>query len=276
MRWLVVGGDLRSQALARIAADYGDNVDTIGLPGSVADRAGDKQYDAVLLPLPIAERGGRIPTPMLNGDPGVALDDIAQALSGTVWGGTPGTVLTSAVALRGGRLINPSNLESYAIANARLTAEGAIVSALARYSGSIQGANVLIVGYGRIARCLARMLTAWNASVTVCARHPDARAWAEAEGCRTATIGALAHEAERCAILFQTAPVMLVDSYVVAGMRPGALVSDLTREGVDFTAADERGLIAWRDSGVPGRYAPAAAGRILFDIIHDETERLLN
>ncbi|GHU68673.1 dipicolinate synthase subunit A [Clostridia bacterium] len=283
MRWLIVGGDMRSQALARIAADNGDSVDIMGLPyvtgtRTVSDVEGER-YDAVVLPLPIAERNGRIPTPLLtDGKDGKGGSDITPALiaptlTGNVWGGTPDVTLTKTVGERGGRLINPNDMESYAIANAYLTAEGAIVSALARYPGALKGTDVLIVGYGRIARCLARLLTAWNANVTVCARHQDARTWAEAEGCRAVSIGALATEAERCSILFQTAPVMLVDAYVIAGMKPGALVSDLTREGVDFTAAEERGLIAWRDSGVPGRYSPEAAGGILYDLIKKESEK---
>jgi dipicolinate synthase subunit A len=249
----------------------------MGLPGvagaSVVTDADGGPYHAVALPFPVAERGGRVPAPLLKEDPGITPEMIAPALSGTVWGGTPDAALSRVVSERGGRLVNPNDIEAYAIANAYLTAEGAVVSALARYPGALKGSEVLVVGYGRIARCLARLLMAWNARVTVCARHPDARAWAEAEGCRAVGIGALAAEAERCDILFQTAPAMLVDTYVIAGMKPGALVSDLTREGVDFTAADERGLVAWRDSGVPGRYAPDAAGRILYDIIKKETEK---
>ncbi|MDR0397430.1 MAG: hypothetical protein LBH66_09030 [Oscillospiraceae bacterium] len=277
MRWLIAGGDLRSRALAGIAAENGDQVDVMGLPGiagaSAISAVGDEPYQAVVLPLPVAERGGRVPTPLLKDDPGLTPDMLSGALSATVWGGTPDAALIRAVSDRGGRLVNPNDLEPYAIANAYLTAEGAIVSALARYPGALQGADVLVVGYGRIARCLARLLAAWNANVTVCARRADSRAWAEADGCKAVPIGALASEAERCAILFQTAPAMLVDAYVIAGMKPGALVSDLTREGVDFAAADDRGLDAWRDSGVPGKYAPQAAGRVLYDIIKKETEK---
>ena len=70
--------------------------------------------------------------------------------------------------------------EEYRIANARLTAEGAI--ALLRPETGLSGAHVLLLGYGRIARLLARELQKAGALVTAAARSAEQRAWAEAEG----------------------------------------------------------------------------------------------
>ena len=49
-----------------------------------------------------------------------------------------------------------AHLEEYQIANAQLTAEGAV--ALLRPETGLSGAHVLLLGYGRIARLLAREL----------------------------------------------------------------------------------------------------------------------
>ena len=56
----------------------------------------------------------------------------------------------------------------YQIAIARLTAEGAI--ALLRPETGLSGAHILLLGYGRIARLLARELQKAGALVTAAAR----------------------------------------------------------------------------------------------------------
>jgi dipicolinate synthase subunit A len=253
--------------LAREAAAAGHSVTTVGLPEAVgvksttaAEATGAR---IVALPLPVAEADGVIPTP-LTGAP-LPLSSVEHLLRRKVWGGRAGPALTSALQRSGAVLIDPNDSETYAIPNAALSAEGAIVSALARYPGSAAGANALIVGYGRIGRVLARLISRWDARVCVCARDPVARAWAQADGHQTADMDALAQKASLCDILFQTAPAPLVDKTVIAGMRPGTLVSDLTRCGVNIEAAEERGLIAWRDGGIPGKYAPEAAAKILYE-----------
>jgi len=253
--------------LAEVAAAKGHDVQTVGLPGAPDSVSIEDARPAhiTVLPIPIAERDGKIPTPISNET--LPLEQAAHLLSGTTWGGEPGAAL-GAVLQRGGvTMINPNDIESYAIANAHLSAEGAIVSALVRYPGTIQGARVLIVGYGRIARVLARLLDVWGANVIICARNPDARAWAQADGHLAHNMDELKRESSACDILFQTAPVMLVDSGIIGGMKRDALISDLTRGGVDIEAAESLGLTAWRDSGIPGKYAPAAAAKILYELI---------
>lgn len=58
--------------------------------------------------------------------------------------------------------------EEYQIAIAQLTAEGAI--ALLRPETGLSGAHILLLGYGRIARLLARELQKAGALVTAAAR----------------------------------------------------------------------------------------------------------
>ena len=92
--------------------------------------------------------------------------------------------------------------EEYRIANARLTAEGAI--ALLRPETGLSGAHVLLLGYGRIARLLARELQKAGALVTAAARSAEQRAWAEAEGVEALPLGALSGALGRFDIIIGT------------------------------------------------------------------------
>ena len=255
--------------LARIASEFGHTVYSIGLPdvpGVKAFSSGNADTSWIkVLPMPIAEYDGMIPAPLVKGN--IPVDRVADFLRGSVWGGSAGAELTSTLKRNGAKLINPNDIEAYAVPNAALSAEGAIVSALTRYPGSAYSSRVLIIGYGRIARVLARLLQSWGADVMVVARDPVARAWAQADGHHAADMDALTQMASTCDILFQTAPAMLINRNVIDSMRPGTYVSDLTRGGIDIEAAEAHGLVAWRDSGIPGKYAPEASARYLYDII---------
>ena len=94
--------------------------------------------------------------------------------------------------------------EEYQIAIARLTAEGAI--ALLRPETGLSGAHILLLGYGRIARLLARELQKAGALVTAAARSGEQRAWAEAEGIEALPLDALSGALDRFDVIIGTIP----------------------------------------------------------------------
>jgi len=268
MSLLIIGGDLRSRFVADIAKARGQEVYTIG---HGAEQEQLEKCNVVLLPIPVAEQDGLIPC-ALSPEP-ILLPAIQGLLTGRVWGGRQGAMLQQAVRNNNAEYRDPNDIEAYAIANAYISAEGAIVSALARYPGVIKQTRVLIVGYGRIGRCLSRLLNAWGAYVIVAARNTEQREWALADGSgETVNLDSLADAADRCDILFQTAPVMLINESILRRMKRGSLISDLTRNGADIELANKMGMNAWRDSGIPGRYAPEAAAKIIYEVICSKTE----
>lgn len=270
MRWLILGGDLRNRYLAEAAAEQGDTVYAMGLGA-----CGQGIYpvspslavavDVTVLPFPIAAQDAALPAPLENRS--IPLHEVSHMIRGTVWGGRVSDALQALLVKNGASYQDPNVLEPFAIANACPSAEGAIISAFSRTGGCVAESRCLIVGYGRIGRVLARLLLAWRAQVCVAARKCEARAWARAEGCRAIDLADLPEAAAWADMVFQTAPVMLVDEALLRHMRPDAYISDLTRCGVDLDAAEALGIPAWRDSGIPGRYAPKAAGKILYDTI---------
>lgn len=158
--------------------------------------------------------------------------------------------------------------EEYQIAIARLTAEGAI--ALLRPETGLSGAHILLLGYGRIARLLARELQKAGALVTAAARSGEQRAWAEAEGIEALPLGALSGALDRFDVIIGTIPAPVLTEPLLALVRKDALLLELASApgGIDAAAAHERGLRYIRAPGLPAKYAPERAAVILRDAVY--------
>ena len=158
--------------------------------------------------------------------------------------------------------------EEYQIAIARLTAEGAI--ALLRPETGLSGAHILLLGYGRIARLLARELQKAGALVTAAARSGEQRAWAEAEGIEALPLDALSGALDRFDVIIGTIPAPVLTEPLLALVRKDALLLELASApgGIDAAAAHERGLRYIRAPGLPAKYAPERAAAILRDAVY--------
>ena len=158
--------------------------------------------------------------------------------------------------------------EEYQIAIARLTAEGAI--ALLRPETGLSGAHILLLGYGRIARLLARELQKAGALVTAAARSGEQRAWAEAEGIEALPLDALSGALDRFDVIIGTIPAPVLTEPLLALVRTDALLLELASApgGIDAAAAHERGLRYIRAPGLPAKYAPERAAVILRDAVY--------
>ena len=153
--------------------------------------------------------------------------------------------------------------EEYQIAIARLTAEGAI--ALLRPETGLSGAHILLLGYGRIARLLARELQKAGALVTAAARSGEQRAWAEAEGIEALPLDALSGALDRFDVIIGTIPAPVLPRALLQKLPGGALIIDLASlpGGTDFAAAEELGLHTEHALALPGRCAPQTAGALI-------------
>lgn len=147
--------------------------------------------------------------------------------------------------------------ESYAVRNAALTAEAAAAMLMERSRSALMAMDVLIAGYGRIGRQLARRLAAFGARVTVAARRPESRALAETDGFRSVDIMSIAGTYD--------AVVNTVPAPVLRGGFDGALCLDLASAPGGW--ADETPVL--HAPGLPGQYAPALAARILRDAVYE-------
>lgn len=156
--------------------------------------------------------------------------------------------------------------EAFLFENARITAEGAAVMLGTQLDGTLYGCDVGIVGMGRIAECLCMILRGMGARVTVYARRPEVLCRARAMGadavCFSGALpdGVVGHDA-----LLNTVPSVLLNESILKKAAPGLLYLELASPpgGIDRAAAERCGVRYINGQGIPGKYAPRAAGELI-------------
>lgn len=148
--------------------------------------------------------------------------------------------------------------------------------AMEELATTIFGLNVLVIGYGRIAKVLARTFASLGANVTVSARKFSDLAWIEVGGYRPAHTGALEEVIGDSQLIVNTVPAAVLNEELLGRVRKGCLLIDLASKpgGIDFNTANKLGLKAIWALSLPGKVAPISAGRIIYDTIQNiESER---
>ena len=148
--------------------------------------------------------------------------------------------------------------EALQIAGAVQTAEGAVAACVNSLPGTISGMDCALIGYGRLGRTLANRLRAFGAHVTVAARSPRDRAWAEADGCRATSLDGWAADHGSPDAVFSTVPVTVLTSVALGRLPPWSVHFELAA-GIDRAAAERCGLRVIPLPGVPGKVAPKSA-----------------
>lgn len=150
--------------------------------------------------------------------------------------------------LEGYRVIDLLQDTHYVTENASITAYCAITIALKKLPVTLKDCPCLVIGWGRIGKCLAMLLKAMDARVTVYARKETDRAMLQALGYQATD--RLSPESYR--LIFNTAPELILPDC------PGqALKIDLaSRPGI--TGPD----VIWA-RGLPGKDAPESAGKLM-------------
>ena len=156
-------------------------------------------------------------------------------------------------ALEGYRTIDLLQEEDYLCKNAAITAECALQEAASHLSTTFADTPTLIIGWGRIGKCLGRLLRALGCDVTIAARNPAHRAMAQALGYPTIEPSKLAGNFR---LIFNTAPAQVLDSVTLAKFRDSVKIDLASRKGMD---GDD---VVWA-RGLPGLYAPESSGRLI-------------
>ena len=271
----VVGGDLRHRALARLLREEGHTVHLAAVRGEGLEpeplSPALRLAHCVILPLPVTgPDGAHLHTPL--SDKPVALSDLLDLLEPgqLLCGGLVSPAAAEAAARRGLRLADYYEREECKVANAVPTAEGAVQLALEELSSTLHGAQVLILGFGRVGRLTAHRMAALGARVTVAAREYGELAWAAAYGCGTVGLEDLNWELGAFSLIVNTIPAPVLDEKRLAWVDPDAYLLDLASApgGIDRTAARARGLRVTQAPGLPGRTAPVTAAAAIRDAVY--------
>ncbi len=140
--------------------------------------------------------------------------------------------------------------------NADITARCALRLACEKLESTLLGAPVLIVGWGRIGKCLAQYLRALGADCRIYARKAENRALLNALGYQGISWQETVDALPRIKILFNTAPEPVI-SRRMSQLCSDALLIDLaSTPGIDAQNAI-------RARGLPGKMAPESAGELI-------------
>ena len=244
----VIGGDARQQCLLR-------QLRGLGFPAS-AYRVPDTEDSAPELSGCV--RGADIlilPMPALAG---------AEAVR-AAGGGVPLAEILDAAApdaLVCGGMLGPAD-EALLLQNAELTAEAALSLLLERLPNPLVGSRILICGFGRIGKLLARKLRALGADVTVSARKPWDLELAHILGYRRVRTGSFADTLAQYDGIVNTVPAPVIGPAQLQFVRRDCALLELASLPGGFCAEAQAlpGYCAAR--GLPGKYAPETAAAII-------------
>ncbi len=276
--FLVVGGDLRQIYLAGKLAEnhkvFISATDRTMLDGGKAEYINDIHgitADFAVLPVPASNDGVTVNCPL--GGREVPLSEVAECVKagGIVFGGKINTSAGIILSEKGAKTEDYLRREELSVLNAEATAEGALQLAMEETATTIFGRKILITGFGRIAKSLARILVAIGAEVTIAARKKSDIAWAGIYGCKGVHISRLADAVTDKDIIFNTIPTVIIGEEILSEIGKSCLVIDLASKpgGVDFAAAGRLGVRTVWALSLPGKIAPVTSGEIIADTIEN-------
>ena len=148
--------------------------------------------------------------------------------------------------------------ENFTIANTIPTAEGAIAKAIEETEFTLDNANVMVIGYGRVGKTLCYKLKQLNANVYAVDKDEKELARAKTYGINAVNIKEININICKMDIVFNTVPSLILSKEKLILMSTETLIIDISSKpyGTDFVSAKRLGIKAIQYSGIPGKIAP--------------------
>lgn len=284
-KFSVIGGDLRSIKLANLLAAEGNEVNIygfknadfeIGIEESIDLDKAIRESDVIIGPIPCSVDNETLNAPFYKGR--IYINDVFKKMSkNQVF--VAGRLSEKIVQLAQVYNVYSADLlerEEMAVLNAIPTAEGAIQIAMEEMPITIHGSNVLIMGYGRIGKVLARMLDALGGNVYVEARKYSDIAWIRSCSYKPVFLNDLSKYIQEMDMIINTIPHIVLNDEMLKKVKKDSLIIDLASKpgGVDFEKAKELGVKTIWALSLPGKVAPITAAEFIRDTVNNIIEEL--
>ncbi|WP_313232729.1 dipicolinate synthase subunit DpsA [Tissierella praeacuta] len=279
MRISVLGGDERSVKLANLLQEDGNHIDLFGFDNLKVDglKISEKldlaieKSNIVIGPLPCSKDNILLNTPLYSKE--IKIEEIFNKMnSNQVFiGGKISNEVSNIAKHYNIDTVDFLKREEMAVLNAIPTAEGAIQVAMEKMEITIHGSNIMILGFGRIGKILAKMLQGIGANVYIEARNYSDLAWVSTYGYNPIHLSEMKDYLQEMNVVFNTIPSMILNEEMLLKLNKECLVVDLASipGGVDFKRAKELGINTVWALGLPGKVAPMTAARIMKDTIYN-------
>jgi len=279
-RFTVLGGDLRSVKLANLISADGNKVNIygfknagfeLGLEESPNLESAINDSDVVIGPLPCSNDNEILNAPFCPDK--IYIKDVFKTMNKNQLfiAGRISEKILQAASVYSVYSVDLLEREEMAVLNAIPTAEGAIQIAMEEMPVTLHNSNVLVLGYGRIGKILAKMLLGLGCNVYVEARKYSDLAWIKGYGYKPVHISELGNILENMDVIFNTIPHVVLDENALKKVRKDSIIIDLASKpgGVDFGKAKDMGLKTIWALSLPGKVAPVTAAEFMKDTIYN-------
>lgn len=263
---VILGGDNRQRILKEILDENKIQNDSAFTQKELSALGQLSQYGTLILPLPCTKDGK-----MLFSDENgfsLPLSLVAESVraGALAIGGNMPQVFCEELSKRGADVLDYFKDESFTIYNAFLTAQGAVRLLLENTREYLVSKRVLVVGFGRIGRALAKMLSSLGLDVYVAARRSQTLAEASALGYKALDTAEIESTVYLFDFVFNTVPERIFSSECVSLMKSGAVYFELASspygaERGDFEKSKARFVSG---SALPGRFCPRSCAEAVF------------
>ena len=282
-KFTVIGGDLRTIKLAKMLAEDGNEVYTYGLekaeelkeekniiPAQKLSKAIPNDVEVVIGPIPFSSNGENINTPF--GENEISIRELMHYLNAKIL--IAGSIAPEIYDMANDEYIEIVDImkrEEFAVLNTISTAEGTIEIAIANTNKILHGSNVLILGFGRIGKVLARKMAGLSSKVTCAARKDEDLAWIQAYGHKATNINTIGENLKQYDIIINTVPHIILNEERLQYVKNECLLIDLASNpgGIDKKAIKDNQLkFVWALS-LPGKVAPTTSAEFIKDTIYN-------
>lgn len=277
----VVGGDLRIVKLIELLVEDGYTVYTYGMEMSedLVNLEGVEMCptleevlnasDVVVGPMPLTSDRRNLSMPFSNIKLPVE-EFVTKFTSKNLIAGTLQEDQKKVLADKGVNYIDLSKREEFTVLNTISTAEGTIQIAMEETGRTIHGSNVLIMGFGRIGKVLAKMLDGIGANVYCEARKNEDISWIKAYGYSPIHLNNLNEYLGKFDIIINTIPFQILDSERLDLVKKDVVLIDVASNpgGIDRKSAKEKDLkVIWALS-LPGKVAPLTSAEFIKETVY--------
>lgn len=270
-KYLIVGGDLRSLYLAELLKKEYHRVEIYGFDKKLSNNNHISlsqmmtNSDIIVCGLPLAQAGGLVNMPFSEEALPVhtlieMIPDNALFVAGKIE-----KDIRENLTSRGIRYLDLLDREEMAVLNAIPAAEGAVELIIKAIPRTIHNSKILILGYGRIGKVLARILSGFGADVWVEARNYSDLSWIEAYGYKPVHLHDLERYVTDMNVIINTVPHLLITADILNKIHRDCYLLDLASKpgGIDFDHAKKLGFKTDWALSLPGKVAPMTAAEII-------------
>ena len=282
-KFAVIGGDLRIIKLVKLLAEDGNEIYTFGLEKAEElkntknvffcdkiNKAIKEDIEVVIGPIPFSSNGKDINCPF--GEKQISIREMLHYLNAKILiAGSISPEVYNMASDEYIEIIDIMKREELAVLNTISTAEGAIEIAISNTNKILHGSNVLILGFGRIGKVLARKMAGLSAKVTCAARKDEDLAWIRAYGHNETNINTLSDNLGEFDIIINTVPHLILNKERLQYVKEDCLLIDLASNpgGIDKKEVKERNLKLIWALALPGKVAPVTTAEFIKDTIYN-------